>query len=110
MPDTTFKPGLEPDQIDGLPVGRDPRDMSESDLNALGHVKTRIISVIRAKCLDCCGGQQSEVRKCVATACPLWPYRMNANPFHSAREMTDEQRQAAAERLARARSAQSSED
>ena len=31
---------------------------------------------IRMKCLDCCGGQQAEVRKCPATNCPLWRYRM----------------------------------
>lgn len=31
---------------------------------------------IRAKCLDCCCGQSAEVRKCPATDCPLWAYRM----------------------------------
>lgn len=31
---------------------------------------------IRAKCLDCCGGQSAEVRKCPAQDCPLWLYRM----------------------------------
>lgn len=31
---------------------------------------------IRMKCLDCCCGQQAEVRKCPATNCPLWRYRM----------------------------------
>lgn len=31
---------------------------------------------IRAKCLDCCCGHSAEVRKCTATDCPLWPYRM----------------------------------
>lgn len=31
---------------------------------------------IRMKCIDCCGGQQAEVRKCPATNCPLWRYRM----------------------------------
>lgn len=31
---------------------------------------------IRMKCIDCCGGQQGEVRKCPATNCPLWRYRM----------------------------------
>jgi hypothetical protein len=37
--------------------------------------------VIRAKCIDCCSGQVGEVRKCVATTCALWPYRMGENPF-----------------------------
>lgn len=31
---------------------------------------------IRLKCLDCCCGQSAEVRKCPATNCPLWRYRM----------------------------------
>lgn len=31
---------------------------------------------IRLKCLDCCGGQTAEVRKCPAQDCPLWRYRM----------------------------------
>ena len=31
---------------------------------------------IRLKCLDCCCGNMTEVRKCPATSCPLWRYRM----------------------------------
>ena len=31
---------------------------------------------IRLKCIDCCAGQPSEVRKCPAEHCPLWRYRM----------------------------------
>ena len=31
---------------------------------------------IRMKCLDCCCDQLTEVRKCPATNCPLWRYRM----------------------------------
>lgn len=31
---------------------------------------------IRLKCLDCCGGNNAEVRRCSATNCPLWRYRM----------------------------------
>ena len=31
---------------------------------------------IRLKCLDCCCGNSAEVRKCPATHCPLWYYRM----------------------------------
>lgn len=33
---------------------------------------------IRAKCLDCCGGNHAEVRYCTATKCPLWRYRMGS--------------------------------
>lgn len=31
---------------------------------------------IRLKCLDCCADQAAEVRRCPATNCPLWRYRM----------------------------------
>lgn len=31
---------------------------------------------IRLKCIDCCGGNMAEVRKCDITTCPLWRYRM----------------------------------
>jgi len=38
------------------------------------------LRAIRAKCLDCCGGLRSEVRKCVSVACVLWPLRMGVQP------------------------------
>lgn len=55
---------------------------------------------IRERCLDCCCGVPSEVRKCTAVACPSWPFRMGANPFREKRVLTPEQKQAMAERLA----------
>ncbi len=66
----------------GFAVGKNPRDMSETELAALGHTKTRITKVIRQKCLDCCGNMPSEVRRCVSASCALWPYRMGRNPFY----------------------------
>lgn len=30
---------------------------------------------IKAKCIDCMGGNKSEVKKCTATKCPLFPYK-----------------------------------
>ena len=33
---------------------------------------------IRLKCLDCCCGKSAEVRRCSATSCPLWRYRMGS--------------------------------
>jgi len=33
---------------------------------------------IRAKCLDCCCGQYTEVKKCTVTKCPLWIYRLGS--------------------------------
>ena len=35
---------------------------------------------IRAKCIDCSGGQLKEVRLCPVTDCPLYPYRMGRRP------------------------------
>lgn len=38
------------------------------------------LKAIRAKCLDCSGGQPSEVRRCDIEDCPLLPYRFGKNP------------------------------
>lgn len=62
------------------------------------HTKKSLLKVIRAKCLDCCGDQPSEIRLCQASDCSLWPYRMGKNPFHK-RKMTDNQKHVATERL-----------
>ena len=65
------------------------------------------LKAIRAKCLDCCCGQSAEVKNCGIIRCPLHPFRMGNNPFRK-REMTEEQKQAAAERLKSARLAKKS--
>lgn len=98
------KLGQEIQVIEDRPciVGSDPRNLDDDVFEQIGHTKMPILKVIRSKCLDCCGGADSEVRRCPATTCELWPYRMATNPF-SGREMTDEQRAAAAVRLAAAR-------
>ena len=36
---------------------------------------TDYLKAIRAKCLDCSGGQKAEVEKCQLADCPLYPYR-----------------------------------
>ena len=38
------------------------------------------LKAIRAKCLDCCGGQAYEVRLCTVEKCALHPYRMGHRP------------------------------
>ena len=38
------------------------------------------IQTIRAKCLDCSGQQYKEVRLCLITDCPNYPYRMGKRP------------------------------
>ena len=73
-------PYLEPSPYDadgGHLIGRDPRTITDwSDYPGQRLVGLR---AIRAKCLDC-SHTQSEVRKCTAVSCPLWPLRMAAVP------------------------------
>lgn len=61
------------------------------------------LRAIKLRCIDCCGGSYSEVKECPSVSCSLYPFRLGKNPFREKRVMTDEQRQAAAERLAKAR-------
>lgn len=35
----------------------------------------KLLSVIRAKCLDCCTGSIKMAATCPIETCPLWPYR-----------------------------------
>lgn len=61
------------------------------------------LKAIREKCLDCCCGQPQEVKLCPATGCALHPFRLGKNPYRAARQLTEEQKAAAAQRLAEAR-------
>ena len=38
------------------------------------------LKLIRTACLECVDGE-GEVRRCAFFACPLWPFRMEKNPF-----------------------------
>ena len=84
---TRIKPKDNPllEYENGHLIGKHPVDVGFSEMKAAGHTNLPLAKVIRKKCLDCCGFQQSEVRKCVATDCALWPYRMGKNPFLSAK-------------------------
>ena len=59
---------------------------------------TSPLKAIRCFCIECMGGQVREVKDCTAPNCPLYAFRMGKNPYRS-RELTDEERQAIAERL-----------
>ena len=59
---------------------------------------TSPIKAIRAKCLDCCCGQANEVKLCTCKDCPLYAFRFGKNPYNT-RQLTDEQRKAASERM-----------
>ena len=77
-------------------IGKDPREVPLGIL-ALYHNENNPLKAIRARCLDCCCGVSSEVRKCTAVVCPSWPFRLGKNPFR--KPMSAEQRQKAGERL-----------
>lgn len=53
-------------------------------------LKGKVLSAIRAKCMDCCAYQEAEVRECKIKSCPLWPFRMATNPFR--KRKTQEQK------------------
>lgn len=61
------------------------------------------VKAIRAFCLDCVGGSPNEVKLCPSVKCALYHFRFGKNPFRAKREMTEEQREKAAERLKTAR-------
>jgi hypothetical protein len=82
--------GYEPGADDSL-VGRDPRQMTQGEIRAMGHEPMSATAAIRAKCLDCCAGSADEVRKCVAMGCPSWPWRIGTNPWRQ--PLSDEQRE-----------------
>lgn len=88
--------------VSGECIGRDPRRMTTAELNHLGHSSNSVLAAVRANCVECCGGQTSEVRKCTATHCALWAFRMGTNPF-ARREVSEEQRVAMRARAEAAR-------
>lgn len=61
------------------------------------------VKAIRQFCLACVGGSANEVKLCTGVRCALYPFRFGTNPYRQKREMTDEQREAAVERLKAAR-------
>ncbi len=85
-------------------VGRRPSEVSSEILSGY-YAEKNPLRALRARCLDCCCGSTSEVRKCVAVDCPSWPFRMGTNPFRKKRTMLVEQKRAMSERLAKAREA-----
>jgi hypothetical protein len=76
----------------GEVVGRDPRQMGKEELESLGHRDMSPMRALRLRCLDCCGGNDAEVRFCTARKCPSWPFRMGASPWRKFK-LTDAQRE-----------------
>jgi hypothetical protein len=72
----------------GQKIGVDPRRIPVELLRArIGHEGRALpetpLDAIRGFCIECSGGSPAEVRKCTTMKCPLWPFRMNSNPFHA---------------------------
>jgi len=56
-------------------------DEYSSQLSERGVVmRLRPIKAIRKKFLECCGGSYKEIRGCMITDCPLYPYRFGKRP------------------------------
>ena len=64
------------------------------------------LSAIRAKCIDCSAGSMKEVRECVMLDCPLYPYRLGKSPNRKPRILTEEEREALRQRMAKMREKQ----
>lgn len=82
-------------------IGKDPRKFSKKEIDDCGFIPKPLSKIIKEKCVDCCGGDQSEVLKCTSISCPLWLYRTGKNPFNklNAKEMSQEQKQVLRDRL-----------
>ena len=64
------------------------------------------LRAIRAKCIDCSAGSMKEVRECMMLDCPLYPYRLGKSPNRKPRILTDEEREALRQRMAKMREKQ----
>lgn len=51
--------------------------------------KPSFTRAIREKCIDCCAGNDAEVRKCELLKCPLFPYRFGCSPDSAIRRYGD---------------------
>ena len=64
----------------GALIGRHPSNLTPADFLEAGAPLLPVMMAIRARCLECCGGEPAEVRRCTAIRCPLWPMRMGGYP------------------------------
>lgn len=64
---------------------------------------TSPLMAIKQYCYECSGENRAEVKRCSSETCPLKPFRTGRNPFRKTRQLTEEEREAAAKRLEKAR-------
>jgi len=90
---------LSPFQADGGElIGKHPGDVPSETLSQKFRAQNPL-KAIREKCIDCSCGDTSEVRKCVAVDCALWPFRTGTNPFRKKRELSSREKRERGERL-----------
>ena len=90
---------ISPFQADGGElIGKHPGEVPSEVLSQKFRAQNPL-RAIREKCIDCSCGDNSEVRKCVAVDCALWPYRMGKNPFRKKRELSMDEKRKRTERL-----------
>ena len=81
--------------------GRIKCDTTAEYFTKLGHTAKPALKAIKENCIQCCGDDHPT--RCTATSCPLYPFRLGKSPWKTKRVMTDVQREAARERLAKCR-------
>jgi hypothetical protein len=79
------------------------------DIRNTIETSTNPVKAIRAKCLDCCCGQYSEVTACTVKQCALFHFRFGKNPYRSKRELSPEAKEAASLRFKNVRLAKASQ-
>lgn len=75
--------------------------------NRRGVEVTSPLKAIKEFCLECCGYNSNDVKKCTAPLCPLYAFRNGHNPYRKGREYTEEEKIELAERMKRMREAKS---
>ena len=66
-------------------------------------VITSPLRAIRQFCIQCSGDSPREASACPEEKCPLWNFKTGHSPFTPKRELSEEQKRAGAERLAKYR-------
>lgn len=94
-----FRTGHRPEPVEVEAVGQVQAHPRELPMTQGAVAAGSRLKAIRRRCLDCSGNNIAEVRNCRQTGCPLYAYKMGK----SGRTMSDQQRAAATERLARHR-------
>ena len=70
----------------------------KEEIRNSGVEKISPLKAIRKFCIECSGESSYEVERCTSKNCFLYPFRFGYNPF-SEKTVSDEQKQAARERL-----------